>query len=51
MKTILIPYTSYKEQKEIGRFILTINNLISLHQQKLDKLKSLKQACLEKMFV
>lgn len=42
---------SIVEQKEIGSYFCNLDNQISLYQQKLDKLKSLKQACLEKMFV
>ena len=39
------------EQKLIGNYIYKIDNLITLHQRKLEKLKNLKKACLEKMFV
>ena len=39
------------EQKKIGNFLQAYDNLITLHQRKLDKLKNLKKACLEKMFV
>lgn len=51
MKTIDIPYTSIKEQESIGLFISKVNDLITLHQRKLEKLKNLKKACLDKMFV
>lgn len=34
MKTILIPYTSFNEQKKIGNYIETIDHLITLHQCK-----------------
>lgn len=34
MKTIKIPYTKYDEQKKIGKYISTLNTLISLHQRK-----------------
>lgn len=34
MKTILIPYTSFDEQKKIGNYIETIDRLITLHQCK-----------------
>ena len=40
-----------EEQEQIGSFLLEIDNLITLHQRKLEKLKILKKACLEKMFV
>ena len=50
MKTIKIPRTSYAEQKSIGDFLTTLDNLITLHQRKYDKLQVLKKAMLEKMF-
>ena len=50
MKTIKIPRTSYAEQKSIGDFLTTLDNLITLHQRKYDKLQILKKAMLEKMF-
>ena len=46
---IFVP--SLNEQKSIGNYIYKIDNLITLHQRKLEKLKNLKKACLEKMFV
>ena len=46
---IFVP--SLNEQKLIGNYIYKIDNLITLHQRKLEKLKNLKKACLEKMFV
>ena len=42
---------SSKEQDAIGEYFKRISNLITLHQRKLEKLKNLKKACLEKMFV
>lgn len=48
-QTLLVP--SIKEQEWIGDFLLDIDHLITLHQRKLEKLKNLKKACLEKMFV
>ena len=39
------------EQTKIGMFFRNLDNLITLHQRKLEKLKNLKKACLEKMFV
>ena len=42
---------SEQEQKQIGTMFLHLDNLITLHQRKLEKLKKLKKACLEKMFV
>ena len=42
---------SYEEQKRIGRFFRNLDHLITLHQRELEKLKNIKKACLEKMFV
>ena len=39
------------EQTKIGCFFEQIDNLITLHQRKLEKLKNIKSALLEKMFV
>ena len=46
---IIIP--SEEEQKQIGAFFCQLDNLITLHQRELEKLKNIKKACLEKMFV
>ena len=39
-----------KEQCKIGAFLDNLDNLITLHQRKLDKLKNIKKSMLEKMF-
>ena len=41
---------SKEEQQRIGQFLRGIDNLITLHQRKYDKLQVLKKAMLEKMF-
>lgn len=46
----IVCFPSYNEQKEIADFFVALDNRITLQQQKIDKLKSLKLACLEKMF-
>ena len=38
------------EQQRIGKFFDALDHLITLHQHKLEKLKNIKKACLEKMF-
>ena len=43
--------TSDEEQMQIGSYFQNLDNLITLHQRELEKLKNLKKACLEKMFV
>ena len=39
------------EQKQIGEYFDKLDHLITLHQRKLEKLKKIKKAMLEKMFV
>ena len=46
---IMIPHLD--EQVQIGAFFTNLDNLISLHQRKLEKLKNIKKSMLEKMFV
>ena len=40
-----------EEQLKIGYCLKNIDDLITLHQRKLEKLKNIKKSCLEKMFV
>ncbi len=47
----IISLPSLAEQKVLGECLESIDTLITLHQRKLDKLKNLKKAFLEKMFV
>ncbi|HHF3100940.1 TPA: restriction endonuclease subunit S [Vibrio alginolyticus] len=42
---------SLAEQTKIGQYFQNLDNLIALQQQKINKLKNIKQACLGKMFV
>lgn len=44
------PFKS-EEQVKIGMVFRSLDNLITLHQRKLEKLKNIKKSCLEKMFV
>lgn len=46
---ILLPV--FREQEEIGTLLTNIENLITLHQRKLDNLKLLKKGLLQEMFV
>ena len=48
---LVVPVPSIKEQKQIAMFIENLNNLITLHQRELEKLKNIKKSCLENMFV
>ena len=47
---VIIPYTFLKEQQAIGKFFTNLDHLITLHQRKLETLKKLKKAMLQKMF-
>ena len=47
---IQIP-TQAEEREQLSSFFAKLDNLITLHQRELEKLKNLKKACLEKMFV
>ena len=40
-----------REQKEIGQFFAKLDNLITLHQRKLELLRNIKKSMLDKMFV
>lgn len=48
-ESILVP--SYEEQIEIGKILTSLERQISLQSQRLEKLKQIKSACLDKMFV
>lgn len=47
---LVVPIPQIKEQKKIAACIGNLNNLIALHQRKLEKLQSMKKSCLQKMF-
>ena len=47
--SVVLP--SIEEQDRIAGFLRNLDRLITLHQRKLEKLKNIKKACLEKMFV
>ncbi|QUF84851.1 restriction endonuclease subunit S [Clostridium butyricum] len=46
-----IPSPAIEEQTKIGEFFQGIDNLITLHQRKLDHLKEQKKALLQQMFI
>ena len=43
-------YPKYSEQRQIGDYFRNLDNLITLHQRKCDKLQKIKKSMLEKMF-
>ena len=47
---LMMPKTM-AEQKIIGKYFTNLDNLITLHQRKLEKLKNIKKSMLEKMFI
>lgn len=51
LSKIQIWLPSFKEQSRIGHLFLQIDNLIAVNQRKVELLKKLKQAYLQKMFV
>lgn len=50
MMDIEMPIPSIDEQKQIGEYFRNLDNLITLHQRKYDKLTNVKKSMLEKMF-
>ena len=51
IQEVSIAYPSRAEQDRIVGVFRNLDNLITLHQRELEKLKNIKKACLEKMFV
>ena len=51
LENVVLLYPKYEEQEKIGEYFSKLDSLITLHQRKLEKLKNIKKACLEKMFV
>ena len=47
---IEIPVPSVEEQRKIGAYLDRLDNLITLHQRKFEKLTNVKKSMLEKMF-
>ena len=45
-----VPIPHIEEQRKIGECLTNIDNLITLHQRKYDKLTNVKKSMLEKMF-
>ena len=48
---LIVPLPSLKEQQCISKYVKQIDNLITLHQRKLEKLKQIKKSLLDKMFI
>ena len=50
MQEFVVDVTSYDEQKKIAGFFRDLDNLITLHQRKIDAIKEYKKGLLQKMF-
>ena len=51
IKELIYHVPSLEEQRKLGVYLKQVDNLITLHQRKLEKLKNVKKSLLEKMFV
>ena len=51
MMKLEVNIPSKKEQKKIGMFFKQVDNMITLHQKKINALKSIKKTFLNKMFI
>ena len=51
IQEVTVSFPTRGEQDRIVAVFRSLDNLITLHQRELEKLKNLKKACLEKMFV
>jgi type I restriction enzyme S subunit len=51
VKSLTLDFPSYEEQTKIGTFFKQLDGTIVLHQQKLEQLKTLKNAYLQNMFI
>ena len=51
VERLILELPNIDEQKKIGAFFKNLDATIALHQRKLEKLKRLKQAYLQKMFI
>ena len=51
LENLTFEIPSKDEQKQIGEYFSSLDNLITLHQRELEKLQNIKKSMLEKMFV
>ena len=51
MQEFVVDLPDYNEQKQIGDYFRNLDNLITLHQREVEKLKNNKKSMLEKMFI
>lgn len=51
MKQFIVDIPSIGEQQLVANYFIQLDELITLHQRKLEKLKNIKKSMLEKMFI
>ena len=51
IEKISIPMPSFDEQQKISDYFTNLDSQITLQSQRLEKLKQIKSACLDNMFV
>ena len=51
LENVVLLYPKYEEQEKIGEYFSKLDNLITLHQRKLETLQKMKKSLLQKMFV
>jgi len=51
VENTVVTIPSITEQRVLGDYLEQLDNLITLHQRELEKLKNIKKSCLENMFV
>ena len=51
LEKIKLLYPEFIEQQKISHYFRKFDNLITLHQRKLDQLKTIKKSLLQQMFV
>ena len=50
IKNLVVPFPAKAEQNKIVEYFSNLDDLITLHQRKLEKLQNMKKSCLQKMF-
>ncbi|MCR8690812.1 MULTISPECIES: restriction endonuclease subunit S [Campylobacter] len=50
IKDVEVPITLVEEQTKIGELFANLDNLITLHQRKVEKLQKIKKSCLQNLF-
>ena len=51
LKNIVVEVPEYEEQEKVGIFFKKLDNLITLHQEKINQLTKLKTTFLKNMFI